>query len=629
MVRNLFFILALLISFGCDKQDGIDDDFSEISILKNSSYDFLQENDSLQFFRHNKEYLSLAIKQKDSTSIADAYWNYAIYYKKREVNDSAFKYYRDSYILYTQIGNNLLAAKQLYNQANIQNSLKDYTSAEINITKALSLLSETDYKQRILNYNLLGIIYQKLFEYDESIRNYNIALSIISHSNQVESLKKVILNNLGLLYQKEKKFELSIKCFNEALELITEDDFESYSRYTTNLYYTKFLSGDDSDTIEKQLLAALDLRTKIDSKSGIADSYLKLSEYYSKTNNHKLALEYAKNALEYSTKMKFFEDVIKAYSLLNNLDPENSTFYYLKTNILRDSLERIDRAIRNKFTRIQYKTDQYIEQTQRLTLANNYLLVFISLMSVISLMGFYILRQRSKQKQLRLEQEIELDKIEMYKLSVENHQQFEQGVDKERKRISMELHDGILSSITSIKLSLGYIIRQLNKSGNDNLVEYNYDKELSKLENDIRQMSHDLHKDIDLQSSFYDILNERIASTKDLEVTFVFDEQIIWKQVDDYIKSNILRIIQEAYKNTLKHSKASAFRVVFKREDSHLILFIEDNGIGFKNNLKPTGIGLKNIKKRVVDFLKGSIDIESNTKGTTIKIIINEFSKDR
>jgi len=628
MLRNLILIISLLISFGCNNQDGLNEDISEISTLKNSSYDFLIENDSLQFFKLNKEYLSLAKKQKDSASIADSYWNYAIYYKKKEVYDSAFKYYRDSYILFAQIGNNLLAAKQLYNQANIQNSLKDYTSAEINTTKSLSLLAESNYNQRILNYNLLGIIHQKLFEYDESIKNFNAALLIINQSQQEETLKKTILNNLGLLYQKEKKYTLSIKCFKEALELIEEDDYESYARYITNLNFTKFLSGDNSVAIENQLLSALDIRTEINSKSGKIDSYLKLAEFYLKTNKNNLALEFAQKALVYSTNLKLFEDVIKAYTLLNELDSENSTIYFTKANQLRDSLDRVDRAIRNKFTRIQYKTDQYIDQTQKLTLTNNYLLIFISLMSIISIMGFYIYRQRSKQKQVRLEQEIELDKIEMYKLSVENHQKFKEGVGEERKRISMELHDGVLSSITSIKLSLGYIIRQLNKSGNNNLIEYDYHKELSKLEEDIRQISHDLHKDIDIHNSFLDVLKNLVVSTENLKVSFIDCEHIYWKEVDDYIKSNIIRIIQEAYKNTLKHSKANHFKVTFKGNNSQIQISIDDDGIGFKTSDKSSGIGLKNISKRVIDFLKGSINIESDSNGTTIKIIINEFNKD-
>jgi signal transduction histidine kinase len=92
--------------------------------------------------------------------------------------------------------------------------------------------------------------------------------------------------------------------------------------------------------------------------------------------------------------------------------------------------------------------------------------------------------------------------------------------------------------------------------------------------------------------------------------------------VEDFLKSNILRIVQETYKNTLKHSKATNFSVLFSLNDSRLTLKISDNGKGFNINQKNKGIGLSNIKSRVKEFLKGTLEINTTTDGTVFTITI-------
>jgi signal transduction histidine kinase len=47
-----------------------------------------------------------------------------------------------------------------------------------------------------------------------------------------------------------------------------------------------------------------------------------------------------------------------------------------------------------------------------------------------------------------------------------------------------------------------------------------------------------------------------------------------------------------------------------------LILFIEDNGIGFNTKQHSKSIGIKNIYSRV-EFLKGTITLESSKNGTS------------
>jgi signal transduction histidine kinase len=92
---------------------------------------------------------------------------------------------------------------------------------------------------------------------------------------------------------------------------------------------------------------------------------------------------------------------------------------------------------------------------------------------------------------------------------------------------------------------------------------------------------------------------------------------------DSFVRVNIYRIIQELLNNVLKHSGAKS--IILKIEKSNKLINIQmiDDGIGFKQNNKFSGIGFKNINFRVV-AMNGKINIKSSPNmGTDIKITIN------
>ena len=79
----------------------------------------------------------------------------------------------------------------------------------------------------------------------------------------------------------------------------------------------------------------------------------------------------------------------------------------------------------------------------------------------------------------------------------------------------------------------------------------------------------------------------------------------------------IYRVLQELLNNTLKHARATEISVhIFKNKDT-VIMMVEDDGIGIRQNETATnGIGLHNIAGRV-HALKGTFLIEPGPfKGT-------------
>ena len=84
-------------------------------------------------------------------------------------------------------------------------------------------------------------------------------------------------------------------------------------------------------------------------------------------------------------------------------------------------------------------------------------------------------------------------------------------------------------------------------------------------------------------------------------------------------------IVQELLNNCIKHAAATLVVVQMIREDSKLLLTVEDNGKGFDTAQlqQSKGIGWLNIHNRL-DYLKGKVDIQSAPgKGTSVNIEIN------
>ncbi len=621
-IRFNIWILLISTLISCTIKTDFKKNTSEIQSLKNEAYGFLSLDDSINFLNSNKKYLSQSIKLNDSSLIADAYWNFAIYYNKNKINDSAYIYYSKSLPYYIKVNNYKNVAKQLYDIAILKSRVRDYTGAEKSLYESLSYTDSKNYKQKLYVKNLLGNIYRKLNDTNESIIQFQEALDLISKIDNKDQWLLTINNNLGLLYQDQKDYEKSLKYFNDALQNIRLEDEENYARIKNNIYYTEFLKGNLSNEVENGLLSALNSRIKFNNRSGISDSYIRLSEYYIKIKNYDLALNYAQKALEISKEIKFFEDMLKSYSLLSKLDESNSNKYFIANNNLRDSLENVDRAIRNKFTRIQYETDQYKEQSERLEASNNYLKIIMSLTTLLFVLVFLFFKQRSKNKQISLEREIENEKAELYKLSVESKTKLEEAKEEERRRISMELHDGVLSSIASIRISFGLIAKELFGKGVviDDFNEY--DSAIDHIQKEIRSLSHSLSNTHDSNLNFINLLKNSIVSIDNVKVYIKNNDEIQWDEVSETIKSHLYRIIQESFKNTLKHAQATRFEVIFSYLENQLTLEIKDNGKGIDSEIKSKGIGLSNIKRRVVNILKGKLSIESNSQGTHIKIII-------
>ena len=223
---------------------------------------------------------------------------------------------------------------------------------------------------------------------------------------------------------------------------------------------------------------------------------------------------------------------------------------------------------------------------------------------------------RVKQKQQEANEEI-------YNLMLSQQDKVEEARSNEKKRISQELHDGILGRLFGTRLNLD----SLNLSESKEAIQKrsNYISDLKIIEEDIRKISHDLNTDFVSGSGFMDILSELIdkqSQAYQFQCEFNHKDDINWESVSNKTKINIYRIIQESLQNIYKHANAKTVKISLKVKNDVICLSISDDGKGFDIQKSKKGIGLKNIKSRVNE-LDGEVNFESEiNKGTTITINI-------
>jgi signal transduction histidine kinase len=604
--------------------------FQKNDSIKNSNiskiaYEGYQLKDSVFFLNTNHEAQKLSIKLRDTLGIAYTHWNYGMYYLEKELNERAYYHYYEAYKNFQVIKHEFFAGKMLYNMAIIQKDVNDYAGSEVLTFQAISIFKKLKkYDDLYRCYNLLGTVFKYMQEYDKAIMYHTAALENLENVNQKGTFKESSLNNLGLVYQNKGDYKNAIAYFSKALEKsdLKIQDINLYARLIDNLTYTKFLSGDTVNVLQDHY-KSLRIRDSLGHTSGIIMSKLHLAEFYAKYEDLDKAVLNAEAAHKLAKEVNNNRDVLASLLLLSKLDTNNAPYYFKNYAALSGSLLIEERNIRNKFTRIRFETDEYIEKTEMLSAQKMKISVGSFIVVLILSLLYFLKVQHAKNKELLFEKEQQKSNEEIYSLMLKQQSTLEEGRLKERQRISEDLHDGVLGKIFGTRLALGF----LNiKGDNETITKHKlYVDELQNIEKEIRTISHELKNEIlSSQTDFIKIL-ENLLETQSKISNFKFkiiNNKAAWDTIGNKIKINFYRIIQEAIQNINKYSKAKNVKIEFDLIDDSVYLYIIDDGVGFDANSKSSGIGLKNMRSRV-SKLNGNFNIKSvKDKGTTISIFV-------
>lgn len=84
---------------------------------------------------------------------------------------------------------------------------------------------------------------------------------------------------------------------------------------------------------------------------------------------------------------------------------------------------------------------------------------------------------------------------------------------------------------------------------------------------------------------------------------------------------HVLRILQEAFANVLKHAQATRLRVATRVDDGRVAIEVSDDGCGFDIEQPASGRGLANMRKRA-HAIGGELGIRADSRGTTLALTL-------
>jgi signal transduction histidine kinase len=577
-------------------------------------------NDSITL-EYNKKCLAVQLQRNNKEGIAESYLNigsmhYYLYQYPDAITNNlkALKLFRELNnkksearclnnigLVYEAQGNNPEALKYHYSSLRVKEQLKD--------------------KKGIANsFSNIGAIFWQQEKLDEAIKKYNSALNYFKEVKDTIGMADVY-TNIGIIYIDQKNYQSAIESHNKALQVYEKKKYLSGMGTAYGNLASAHLYQGNAKKAKEIYIKALDIREKLGNKKGMAYSYLGLGMSELALQNPMASKKYLQQSLTISTELGMrtliksnYNNLAKADSALVNY--KDAFEHYKKFIAYRDSLSNEETEKKSLQTVMQYEYEKKEAVLKEQTAAEKQeqRMIFVSIISFLCAVLFFSLLWFSFYKKKKvLEKEIEQKAISL------------EIAEKERRRISADLHDELGSGVSTIALLSNRINQQKSivdvKEDASNIIE-NTKKVSQKLTEVIWELNSE-HNNLEdlllfIQKQGNDLFKE---TTTHFSMLIPIEIQDIY--FSSYERKQIYLSVKECFHNIIKHAKAS--KVSCKTIINEvLIITINDNGIGFNVNEKintSTGEGLNNLKYRVTN-LNGKVIINSNQEGTVITLEI-------
>ena len=263
--------------------------------------------------------------------LSQCYNNKGFYLNNLDDKEAALEYYFKSLKLLRVLNDKENTAYLLLNIGSIYDDFGDLIKSLEYYDKALTTFIEIDNKLGIATaYNNLGAIYADLSDNTTAMSYYRKALRIYQNSLDEYNLA-ITYGNIGNVLFTEKKITEALSNYQKSLELSKKN--KNYDGIGTNLSQKAncYFELKDYDSSLKLNLEALQIRDSINSKRGVAYTYVSLSKLYYETGKTRLAMSYGEKALIRAKKL--------GYPILISTSSKTLSKIYEKLNQSSKALE--------------------------------------------------------------------------------------------------------------------------------------------------------------------------------------------------------------------------------------------------------------------------------------------------
>ena len=233
-------------------------------------------------------------------------------------------------------------------------------------------------------------------------------------------------------------------------------------------------------------------------------------------------------------------------------------------------------------------------------------LLSIALLTMLILTVRYVAQRNLKEKLLMLEKE--------------------QAVERERNRISRDMHDDLGSGLTKIAIMSEVVKKQIHDPEKARQQLENISESSRELVDNLQDIIWVLNPKNDTLDSLAAYIREyalKFFEPFETDVQFDYPEKFPEIKLSEETRRNIFLAIKESFNNIAKHAWCNTVKISIKYSSSQLHLMIKDDGKGFDPaQVRPFGNGLINMQNRI-EQISGQYKIASKPgEGTRIEIII-------
>ncbi len=199
-----------------------------------------------------------------------------------------------------------------------------------------------------------------------------------------------------------------------------------------------------------------------------------------------------------------------------------------------------------------------------------------------------------------------------------------QAEEKERTRVSQDLHDSLGPLLSAIKLYSNSIVNADNRKKRKD-INIKITELMDEAVKTVKEISNNLSSHILKNFGFLEAINsfaEKIETNYPIKILLELKENM---DISETIQIILYRVLVELINNTLKYAYASEIKIKLNTVSGKISIIYSDNGQGFnveKEMVSGKGMGLHNIHSRIKS-LGGTISMKSSEgQGTLVEILI-------
>lgn len=442
--------------------------------------------------------------------------------------------------------------------------------------------------------NNIGLLKYFLEEHDKALDDFNRGIGIAIRINNQRLLSHIKMNRC-LVFVAKKQFEEANNSFNEVIKYAISNKLplelasayvnlgSAYLRqqeYSTGINYV-----DSAILVFKKYNFKKEYNRAILNKSNILLEFGKLDESEKLLNDNRSLIFGSKSAenieefyyvsYQLMQKRKKYKEALDNYAM----------YTHIKDSIRNGFSTKAVEELQVKYNVQKKEIELEKEKSKSLLLEKSnekerfmkWIVFFSGLILIITIgvVAFVIYNKKMREKQTYFSKQLIIQ------------------TEEERSRIARDLHDDIGQSLSILKTGLF-------KTESKKAIDQKMELEIERIIDQTRQISRALYpsyiEKIGLTPSIA-MLAENIQKNKNIEFSFDIHEKT--EELPVATKTHLFRILQECVSNTLKHSGASALKIIIEVLNNDFVMTYIDNGNWIQQNKTVNGMGLLSIKERI------------------------------